>query len=148
MASSRSKRRSMSAPTWVSAAFSDSEWLATRAAGGKGLGSARASLAVEPDRLDPRLRRVESLGAQLAQRVAAFVQVARVLPRHLAALQPADDPFQLRQRGFERQVGGWRVHTDAMRQAGEGGQLGSVLDSGIGRDRPERTAGKERSADA
>src|SRR3569623_1081505 len=124
MASSRSKRRSMSAPTWVSAAFSDSEWLATRSAGGKGLGSARASLAVEPDRLDPRLRRVESLGAQHAQRVAAIEQVDRDLQRHLAALQPADDPFQLRQRGFVRQGGGWRVHAAAMRLAGEGGHLG------------------------
>ena len=58
------------------------------------LGAGRSTLGVQADRLDPRFRRVEPLGAAAAQRIAAFVQRDRLVERGIAGLQPADDRLE------------------------------------------------------
>src|SRR3546814_12971286 len=69
-ASTVSKAASISSPIRAIADRSASDASATAASAGiEGLGAHRPALGVEPDRLDPRLRRVEPVGAAAAQQI-------------------------------------------------------------------------------
>ena len=98
--------------------------IARGSAGIEGLGARRPSLGIEPDRLDPRLCRIEAVGAAAAELVAALVEVDRVLQGRLAAFEAGNDRLQLAQRFLEAQILDRSVgsHGRAMRQGGEGGQ--------------------------
>ena len=86
----------------------------------EGLGAGRAAVGIDSDRFDADLGGVEPRGALPAQLVATLVEIERILERHFAALEAADDPLQLLERFFEGQFGdGRRIwHCRAMRHAG------------------------------
>ena len=61
-----------------------------------------APLRIEADGLDPRLRRVQPLGATAAQLVAALKQIDRFLKGGVPALEPGHDPLEFLEGVLER----------------------------------------------
>lgn len=67
----------------------------------KGSGADRSSIAIKPDRLDPRLSCVQPVGTTLAKLAAALVQRNRIVELFVATFKPGDDALQLFQGVFE-----------------------------------------------
>lgn len=90
----------------------------------KGSGADRSPIAIELDRFDPGLCRIQPVGTTLAELTAALIQGDRIIERLIPAFKPGDNALQLFQGVLERHffdcTSGF--HGDAMGQAGNRGQ--------------------------